>query len=230
MRPGPGQNLVAARFIMDGIIDDLGDPALSADAARTIALLGDTAADALRDHLDDRTKPLEIRRQIPDVLLRIGTPAAGRALAENLVQTDGDLRSKVIFALSKLSGFHRGLNVDKQLIESAMMAEMMGHYRSYQILGVSNGDADQTLKQTMDEEIERIFRLMKLMFPSLDLQNAYMGIRSDDPVRHANALEFLDNTLNPYLRTRLVPLIDSEVSLQERIKLADRFLGFSAQA
>jgi hypothetical protein len=82
----------------------------------------------------------------------------------------------------------------------------------------------------MDEEIERIFRLMKLMFPSLDLQNAYMGIRSDDPVRHANALEFLDNTLNPYLRTRLVPLIDSEVSLQERIKLADRFLGFSAQA
>jgi hypothetical protein len=71
---------------------------------------------------------------------------------------------------------------------------------------------------------------MKLMFPTLDLQNAYLGIRSSDPVTHANALEFLDNTLNPNLRARLVPLIDSEVGTQERIKLADRFLGFSVQA
>ena len=54
------------------------------------------------------------------------------------------------------------------------------------------------------------------------------GIQSSDPVTHSNALEFLDNTLNPQLRQRLVPLIDSEVTLQERVRLADRFLGFSA--
>ena len=47
---------------------------------------------------------------------------------------------------------------------------------------------------------------------------------------HANALELLDNTLNPRLRAHLVPLIDSEVSFEERVKLADRFLGFSARA
>jgi hypothetical protein len=44
------------------------------------------------------------------------------------------------------------------------------------------------------------------------------------------AIEFLDNTLNGQLRARLVPLIDSEVSLGERVRLADRFLGFSVQA
>jgi AAA family ATP:ADP antiporter len=82
----------------------------------------------------------------------------------------------------------------------------------------------------MNEEVERIFRLMKLLFPSLDLQNAYLGIQSPDPVVHANALEFLDNTLNPQLRPLLVPLIDSEVSVEERIRLADRFLGFSVKA
>jgi hypothetical protein len=37
-------------------------------------------------------------------------------------------------------------------------------------------------------------------------------------------------TLTGPLKTRLVPLIDSEVSFQERVRLADRFLGFSAQA
>jgi hypothetical protein len=105
---------------------------------------------------------------------------------------------------------------------------MMGHYRSYQILGTSGGQLDEaSSKQIMAEELERIFRLMKLLYPMLDLQNAYLGIQSNDPLKHANALEFLDNTLSPRLRSRLVPLIDSEVSAEERIRLADRFLGFS---
>jgi AAA family ATP:ADP antiporter len=173
---------------------------------------------------------MDVRREIPEVLLRIGTEAAGRGLVENLVQADGALRSRVITALNKLCEFQHDMVVDKQLIESAMMAEMMGHYRSYQILSASHQETDPELKQTMAQELERIFRLMKLMFPSIDLQNAYLGIRSSDPVIHANALEFLDNTLNPQLRARLVPLIDSEVSMEERVRLADRFLGFSVQA
>ena len=42
---------------------------------------------------------------------------------------------------------------------------------------------------------------------------------------HANALEFLENTLNPTVRTLLLPLIDSEVSVAERIRRADTFLN-----
>jgi len=230
MRPGEGQNREAGQMILDGMIEDLGNPELAPEAARAIALLGDLAVDGLRDRLGDRDAPLEVRRQIPDVLLRIATPASASALAENLVQVDPALRSKVISCLNKLSELERNLNVDKQLVESAMIAEMMGHYRSYQILGSCGGSVDDALKQNMTDELERIFRLMKLMFPSIDLQNAYAGIQSSDPVTHANALEFLDNTLNPQLRARLVPLIDSEVSLEERIRLADRFLGFSVGA
>ena len=82
----------------------------------------------------------------------------------------------------------------------------------------------------MAGEMERIFRLLKLLFPSIDLQNAYHGVQSRDPVTHANALEFLDNTLNPRLRGLLVPLVDSDISVAERIRQADRFLGFSADS
>lgn len=230
MRPGEAQNLVASRMILDGMIADLGSADLVSEAARALALLGDLAVDALRDHLQDGSVPLPIRIQIPPLLLRIGTPDAARALAENLVQAEPELRSKVVSALNKLCEFQHNLKLDRQMIESAMVAEMMGHYRSYQILGISNGAVDESLKRAMSEELERIFRLMKLLFPTLDLQNAYLGIQSHDPVTHANALEFLDNTLSPTLRSRLVPLIDSEVSLAERIRLADRFLGFSVQA
>jgi hypothetical protein len=229
MRPGESQNPQAARMILDGIVTDLENPDLADDVARALTLLGDIAVEALRDRLEDRGAPIEIRREIPEILLRIGTPAAGAALADNLIQADPELRFKVISALNKLSEFEHNLNLDKQLIESAMIAEMMGHYRSYQILGASHGTVDEALKQTMTDELERIFRLMKLMYPSLDLQNAYAGVQSSDPVIHANALEFLDNTLNPQLRARLVPLIDSEVGLDERIRLADAFLGFSVK-
>jgi hypothetical protein len=229
MRPET-QNLDAAKLILHGMITDLEDPALAADAARALALLGDVAVESLHDHLSDGNIALNVRRQIPPILLQIATHAAGAALAENLVQADTELRSKVISALNKLCEFQRDLKVDRPAIESAMMAEMMGHYRSYQILGSSKGTANEELKQDMAEELERIFRLMKLMYPSLDLQNAYLGIRSSDPVKHANALEFLDNTLTADLRARLVPLIDREVTFEERVRLADRFLGFSVNA
>ena len=38
-------------------------------------------------------------------------------------------------------------------------------------------------------------------------------------------LEFLDNTLRPELRELLVPLIDSGVGLEDRVRRADALLG-----
>jgi len=230
MRPGEAQNLEAGRMILDGMIGDLENETLAVRAANSIALLGDMAIGALQDHLANPNEGLRIRKQIPEILFQIGTPRAAGALAENLVQAEAELRFKVISALNRLCEARGNLLVDRQLIESAMVAEMMGHYRSYQLLATANGEADERMEQSMREELERIFRLMKLLFLSLDLQNAYFGIQSKDPVTHANALEFLDNTLSAQLRARLVPLIDSEVSFQERVRLADRFLGFSVQA
>jgi hypothetical protein len=52
-----------------------------------------------------------------------------------------------------------------------------------------------------------------------------VGLRSSNPVIRANALEFLDNVLKPELRHVLVPLLDSHVTIEERIELADRFVG-----
>ena len=205
----------------------LPDP--GAGAADALALFGDTLAPALRDILARDDEPVEVRREIPEVLRRIGTAAAANALAGNLLQGDIELRFRIISALNKLCELRRNLALDKQLIETVMLAEIMGHYRSYQIFG-TNRAPNETLQKSLNAELERIFRLMKLLFPSIDLQNAYLGIQSSDPVMHANALEFLDNALNPRLRAHLAPLIDSEVSLQERVRLANRFLGFTVQA
>ena len=66
---------------------------------------------------------------------------------------------------------------------------------------------------------------MKLLLPEHDLHSAYFGLQSGSAVVHANALEFLEQALPPQMRSLLLPLIDSEVSLGERIKIADRMVG-----
>src|SRR5206468_5424145 len=113
MRPGESHHPHAARLILDGIISDLGNPSTAPDAAHALSALGDICVDALSDRLAAGDAPIELRREIPDVLYRIGTPAACFALAGSLVQADPDLRSRLISALNKLREFHPALNLDR---------------------------------------------------------------------------------------------------------------------
>ena len=210
------------------MIAHLAHPDLRSDAIEALAQHEDTVVGTLRDHLMDPREAAGVRQAIPEVLRRIGTSAAAGALGESLLEPDLTLRFRVISALNKLQETRRDVTLDRQTIDAVMIAELMGHYRSYQLLGAKGGVADAVLEQSMHHEVERIFRLMKLLSPSLDLKEAYTSARSADAVRHANALEFLDNILSPQLRMLIVPLLDSEVTVAERVKLADRFLGFSA--
>jgi len=209
------------------IIQQLSRPELRPDAVDSLVLFEDGVVGTLRDHLVDPRESMAIRQAIPEVLRKIGSASAAGALGDALLEPDLTLRFRVISALNKLQETTRDLVLDRQTVDAVMIAELMGHYRSYQILGTLGGVPDATLKTSMEHELERIFRLMKLLSPSLDLKEAYAGAHSADAVMHANALEFLDNILSPELRTLIVPLIDSEVTVAERVKLADRFLGFS---
>ncbi|HKV98501.1 MAG TPA: Npt1/Npt2 family nucleotide transporter [Vicinamibacterales bacterium] len=216
------------RRFVPAMIGHLARPDLRTDAVDSLVMFEDGVVGTLRDHLVDPDESLPIRQAIPEVLRKIGSASAAGALGDALLEPDLTLRFRVISALNKLQETTRDLVLDRQTVDAVMIAELMGHYRSYQLLGTLGGVPDAALKTSMEHELERIFRLMKLLSPSLDLKEAYAGAHSSDAVMHANALEFLDNILSPQLRTLIVPLLDSEVTIAERVKLADRFLGFSA--
>jgi ATP:ADP antiporter, AAA family len=213
------------------VLSRLGDSAVGMDAADALGLLGDAVLDQLRASLYDANAPMEIRRAIPGVLVRIGTNAAQALLMESLLQSDNALRFRILSSLNKLRQQRPDMPLDAQIVESVLAAEIMGHYRSYQILG-SLGDALDAqhpaalaLRQSIDMEVERIFRLLGLLFPRLDLHSAYFGLQSANPAVRANALEFLDNVLRPQLRALLVPLLDFQITLRERVALANEVLG-----
>src|SRR5260221_4007176 len=112
------------------------------------------------------------------------------------------------------------------MLETVLAAEILGHYRSYQILATIGATTDgvdpfaRALKESMQQELERIFRLLNLLHPHLDLHSAYIGLQSTSVSVHDNALEFLDNVLKSHLRDMLVPLLDSKITLAERAQIA----------
>ena len=230
------QAIAAASVVMRpevaaACISALARPAVSAHAAEKLARYGNPLVPELARRLEDDSTPVEIRRELPQVLVRIGTPAALEVLIDGLLQPDATVRHRVIASLNKLHDVHPDVHIDAQLIELVLAAEIAGHYRSYQVMGALRSHLTEKdpvldgLQHSMGEELERIFRLMGLLFEGPGLHDAYVGVRSTSSAIRANSLEFLDNVLKPELRRLLVPLLDTTVSIDERIAIADRLVG-----
>ena len=101
-----------------------------------------------------------------------------------------------------------------------LAAEIMGHYRSYQILGTIGeafaGDDPVVagLRHSMEQERERIFRLTGLLGASDDVQSAYEGLSDREPDACAPTRSSCSTTCSaPDLRRLLVPLVDPQVTV-----------------
>jgi AAA family ATP:ADP antiporter len=222
---------LAREEMTPALIGALGRQELADEAGEALACLGSTVVPELLAALRDEHVAVEVRRELPAVLLRVGTADAEQALVESLLESDGTVRHRIIASLNKLRVARPDLQIDRAVVELLLAAEIAGHYRSYQVLGPLRSplkDDDpviEALRHSMEQELERIFRLMALLFPHGGLHDAYVGVRSDNPVVRANALEFLDNVLKPELRHVLVPILDSQVTVEDRIELANRLVG-----
>ncbi len=224
-------SVVMREEVVAALIDALGRADVSSEAAEKLARYGNPLVPELARRMKDEATPVETRRELPQVLVRIGTPTALEVLIDGLLQADSTLRHRVIASLNKLHSLHPDVQIDRQLVELVLAAEIAGHYRSYQILGALRtqlAEKDPTLqglRRSMQQELERIFRLMGLLFEGPGVHDAYVGVRSANSSVRANALEFLDNVLRPELRRLLVPLLDNQVSVDERIAIANRLVG-----
>jgi AAA family ATP:ADP antiporter len=218
------------RRMVPDLLDRLANHELRAEAARALGEFGDTIIGALRDHLGDTSVAVEARREIPAIMVTIGTPAAAQVLMANLLESDTTLRFRTVSSLNKLQRLHPEIETDTQMLEAVLAAEILGHYRSYQILdklGIAEsgeGPVAGALTQSMQQELERIFRLLGLLYPRLAVHSAYLGLQSKNVSVYDNALEFLDNVLKPQLREMLVPLLDGKITVPERALLAQRLV------
>jgi AAA family ATP:ADP antiporter len=231
-RPGRAQNLEAAHAIIGRMVDERGSAGVRTrlEAAHLLAILPDVFDRELvlllqDDHPDVAAAALHATSALrkPSFVARVID-----ALVENVMSGNALLRHRIITALNKLLQQHPSGRVDRRLLETLLHAEIMGHYRSYQSLAAADtrlGPGAQVVADTMRLETERIFRLLKMLHPEYDMHSAYVGLQSNDPVVHDNAVEFLDAILAPELRTLVIPLFDRDVSPRDRAHIAAQLLN-----
>ncbi len=182
--------------------------------------------------ISDRHRPDRGPEGNPRHTRECGEASAARVLHENLLERDTTLRFRIISALNKLRRLHPEIEPDTQMLETALAAEIIGHYRSRLILAKLNPVRDsqdpvaRALNESIHQELERISRLLGLLYPHVDVHSAYLGLQAKKVTVYDNALEFLDSVLNlkSQLRAMLVLLLDSRVSVAQRAAIADRFV------
>jgi AAA family ATP:ADP antiporter len=215
------------RTLLLEVLDRLREPLVVPDAIEALARFGDAIVGTLRDYLGDPAIRREIRREIPELLLRIASPAAQNTLVENLMERDTRIRFRIITALNKLLQTDPQRRIEGRFVSSVLHAEIVGLYRSHQVLAaLQRYDAApdmvvRGLRDAMLQETERVFRLLKVLYPQADMHSAFVGLQSENPIVHDNALEFVETVLSPDLRERLVPLLDRGVTVDDRVQLAD---------
>lgn len=206
------------------IIQHLDYPGVRKTARNALSESGEVVLRLVWEHFSDSTERKSVRQRIPAVLAGIGTQNSMDALTASLDEKDLFLRYEVIKALSKLRTNYPELKINSDRITNKILEETQNYDRllaamnSEAVRKEMQGDfrADQArrlliraLEERLEENLERIFRLLGLKYPPRDIFNAYRGIISRKEDMRANAVEFLDNILDAGLKKYILPIVET---------------------
>jgi AAA family ATP:ADP antiporter len=221
-------------------------------ARESLAKYGEDIIDTLAEHLEDTGEDKKKRLAVPRVLALISSQKSVNLLTKNLGQRYLILRYQIIKALNKIRVKYSVLKFDKQEIKARIFDEIEQYNRilslwlgqnnaisSDKATGTSRDYSDPVqkarkllsaaLEERLDNNLERIFRLLGLIYPPKDMFNAYLGIKSNKSNLRANSLEFLDNILEMNLKRILIPIVETSKAGIQSIN-TQKLFGFTIPA
>jgi AAA family ATP:ADP antiporter len=80
----------------------------------------------------------------------------------------------------------------------------------------------RALEEKQQSNLERIFRLLGLVYPPNDIFYAYQGFISGKKALQANAIEFLDNLLSRDVKKYILPILD-DVPVETVLRKGEEF-------
>ncbi|MFK7774303.1 MAG: Npt1/Npt2 family nucleotide transporter [Saprospiraceae bacterium] len=211
----------------------------------------------LKNKFQDGDIGLESLRVVPSVIKKNGTQEAVDFLFELFDYDDHVVRLEAVRGLNMLRNNFPYLKFSKKNIVHSILDEANLFQDTLSVLYVqssiirSNNTTeaeDQAAKEKdgrdsliyllekkLDRNLERIFRLLGLKYESEDIVAIYKGLKSNKPDFRVNAVEFLDNLLEPNLKKILIPIVETamvETITEEAIKnlaikIPDEFQCFS---
>jgi len=196
------------------LIARLGDRDYRRAARQALAECGEVAIPSLSEGLLDENVDLPLRLAIARVLGDIHQQGVVDLLLGQLGLGVPALDFALIKSLSKLRS--AGLSFARSDVENHLEKAMESYYDALQ-LQVVYADRDEgvemrLLRRVLDEKrqetLERVFRLLGLLYDPDDMYRAYLGLVSRESGQRASALELLDNVLERTIKERLLPLLD----------------------
>ena len=156
------------------------------------------------------------RRNILRILLKIGDDAGiegvldriGRSGVETLIEQELMFIGQIYAALIDLSllpaGTINGESISGDLHESQSPEQLLG----------------RALRGLESDAVERVFLLMKFLYPLGSIQAAAFNIRSEQAANVARGLEILDNTVDIASKRSLINILDRHSELEKLEYLA----------
>ena len=186
---------------------------------------GEPVVEMLGHFLRDTEEDLWVRRHIPATLARIPAQASMDILAAGLAEPDGFLRYKVLSALEKLSRDNPALTFKAEPIEAQALKEGRGYFNwlslHHNLFVRAKLPTDSVLALTLDQKLgrslDRIYRLLGLLYPWKDIAAARWAIEHGDARSRSGAFEYLDNILASQLRSKLMPVLE-DMPLDEKVR------------
>ncbi|HEX4948363.1 MAG TPA: Npt1/Npt2 family nucleotide transporter [Blastocatellia bacterium] len=116
-----------------------------------------------------------------------------------------ETRAEAVRELYRRRAYLGDLEFAEERIERILKAEIKAYRkRAKQI-------KERAITSEAQQSLERVFRLLGLLYPPADIYYAYHAITSGSVHLKANALEFLDNVLQPDIKRSLIPVIEVSV-------------------
>lgn len=170
-------------------------------AREALTMLGDAAVELLAQVLDDRTRALSLRLQVPRVLRQIGTQRAFDALLFSNPNDDAFLHHQIGTALIRLRDARPDLSVDRPRLLAAL-ERRREVYRAlalpFTTARAAVGDRSlltRALGDRLDQAFELTFWLLGLLHEPRLMRRAHAHLVGQDARRRAWALELLEAEL-----------------------------------
>jgi len=224
------------------LISLLANRRLKHDAREALAAFGESAIPALRMFMNDPEEALWVRRAIPKTISRIDSPQTVEALVDSLGNpTDSFQRRKLLEAVDSLDLDHQkpsraqkirheiGVESQNYLIALADLealdteaAEAVDN-RAEEPAAGSYSLLVRLLAERVLEHRNNLLLLLGLIYDRRQMRDAFRGLVRQD--LRANALEFLDNTLDAEDKVLLTAIGDAP--LADKLARGERQFGIA---
>jgi AAA family ATP:ADP antiporter len=204
------------------LIPMLAHARLRREAREALLKLGPPAFAELRVRFQEEATPIEVRSRIPRVLSLSRRRDAADFLFESVSRFAPRLDTALLKGLNTMRTESPEMSFERRRVESLIGIERERHQRLSAIrraiqsddsASIEDGSEDvlsllnKAISERLGESVERVFRLLHLIYPPKDIQSVYFSFNTR-PALRASAVEFLDNLLEPPLRELVVPLVE----------------------